>query len=389
VKLRKNRPKIAGSGASQFFFDRDAPSPVAIVSVCSKATSIEIEQLNARVVEAETRLKTEVTRIKKKLQIQITELEMSLDSANKTNIDLQKTIKKQSLQLTELTAHYDEVQRQLQVTLDQLSISQRKIQAFTAEIEEIRATTNLYVQIPPKACVTLSLQALRGKRSAEQMVEEAGTRINELTTINVNLASAKSKIEQELSTIVADYDEVTKELRISDERYQRIQVSRARETICFLTRGLQTELKHTVEILHEEQERVVKIEAIKKSLEIEVKNLSVRLEEVEANAIVGGKRIISKLEARMRDMEVELDEEKRRHARDHQDPAQEGAHRQGGHDPVRGGPEEHRPVERIAREGQLQGVHVQETAAGTGRMRRGDGDGLLTSACRRASPTRA
>jgi DNA repair exonuclease SbcCD ATPase subunit len=152
VKLRKNRPKIAGSGASQFFFDRDAPSPVAIVSVCSKATSIEIEQLNARVVEAETRLKTEVTRIKKKLQIQITELEMSLDSANKTNIDLQKTIKKQSLQLTELTAHYDEVQRQLQVTLDQLSISQRKIQAFTAEIEEIRGN---YESVRPDPTETM------------------------------------------------------------------------------------------------------------------------------------------------------------------------------------------------------------------------------------------
>lgn len=39
-----------------------------------------------------------------------------------------------------------------------------------------------------------------------------------------------------------------------------------------------------------------------------------RLEEVEANAIVGGKRIISKLEARIHDMELELDEEKRRHA---------------------------------------------------------------------------
>lgn len=104
----------------------------------SKATSIEIEQLNARVVEAETRLKTEVTRIKKKLQIQITELEMSLDTANKTNIDLQKTIKKQSLTLTELQAHYDEVQRQLQVTLDQLSVSQRRVQSLTAEVEEIR-----------------------------------------------------------------------------------------------------------------------------------------------------------------------------------------------------------------------------------------------------------
>ena len=66
----------------------------------SKQTAIEIEQLNARVVEAETKLKTEVQRIKKKLQIQITELEMSLDVANRNNIELQKTIKKQSLQLT-------------------------------------------------------------------------------------------------------------------------------------------------------------------------------------------------------------------------------------------------------------------------------------------------
>jgi hypothetical protein len=31
------------------------------------------------------------------------------------------------------------------------------------------------------------------------------------------------------------------------------------------------ELKHTIEILHDEQERIVKIEAIKKSLEVEVK----------------------------------------------------------------------------------------------------------------------
>jgi len=253
------------------------------IEAIRKATSIEIEQLNARVVEAETKLKSEVARIKKKLQIQITELEMSLDSANKTNIDLQKTVKKQSLQLTEITAHYDEVQRQLQVTLDQLSVSQRRVQALTVEVEEIRSNYEC---------------ALRGKKAAEMQYEESVSRINELTAINVNLASSKSKIEQELATIAADYDEITKELRISDERYQRVQ----------------TEIKHTVELLHEEQERVVKIEAIKKSLEIEVKNLSVRLEEVEANAIVGGKRIISKLEARIRDMECELDEEKRRHA---------------------------------------------------------------------------
>ncbi|CAB3226181.1 unnamed protein product [Arctia plantaginis] len=253
------------------------------IEVIRKQTSIEIDQLNARVVEAETKLKSEVTRIKKKLQIQITELELSLDVANKTNIDLQKTIKKQSLQLTEIQTHYDEVQRQLQVTLDQYGVAQRRIQSLTGEVEEIRGNYE---------------QALRAKRTIEQSYEEATTRINELTVINVNLSSSKAKIEQELAAVAADYDEITKELRIADERYQRVQ----------------TELKHTVEHLHEEQERIVKIEAVKKSLEIEVKNISVRLEEVEANAIVGGKRIISKLEARIKDMELEMDEERRRHA---------------------------------------------------------------------------
>ncbi|KAK7791792.1 hypothetical protein R5R35_008810 [Gryllus longicercus] len=253
------------------------------IDAIRKQTSIEIEQLNARVVEAETKLKTEVTRIKKKLQIQITELELSLDVANKNNIELQKTIKKQSLQLTEIQAHYDEIQRQLAVTLDQLGIAQRKVQSLTVEIEEIRSNYE---------------SVIRAKRTVEVSLEEAQTRINELTTININISSAKTKIEQELATLAGDYDEITRELRVSDERYQRVQ----------------SELRHTVELLHEEQERIVKIDAIKKSLEVEVKNLSVRLEEVEANAIIGGKRVISKLEARVRDLELELDEEKRRHA---------------------------------------------------------------------------
>uniref|UniRef100_A0A182JRF5 Paramyosin n=1 Tax=Anopheles christyi TaxID=43041 RepID=A0A182JRF5_9DIPT len=249
----------------------------------SKQTSIEIEQLNARVVEAETKLKSEVQRIKKKLQIQITEMEMSLDVANHTNIELQKTIKKQSLQLTEMQAHYEEIQRQLQSTVDQYGIAQRRIQSLTGELEEIRINYD---------------SSLRTKRQVEVSLEEATTRINELSVVNANYASLKAKLETELQTLAGDYEEVTRELRVSDERYQKIQV----------------ELKHTVELLHEEQERIVKIEAIKKSLEVEVKQLSIRLEEVEVNAVAGSRRIINKLEARLRDIEVELDEERRKHA---------------------------------------------------------------------------
>lgn len=41
-------------------------------------------------------------------------------------------------QLTEIQSHYDEVQRQLQVTLDQYGVAQRRIQSLTGEVEEIR-----------------------------------------------------------------------------------------------------------------------------------------------------------------------------------------------------------------------------------------------------------
>lgn len=134
---------------------------------------------------------------------------MSLDVANKTNIDLQKIVKKQSLQLTELQAHYDEVQRQLQQTLDQYGVAQRRLQSLTGELEEVRINYE---------------NALRSKRQVEQTLEESVTRINEVTNINISLASAKSKIEQEIAQIALDYEEVTRELRLSDERYQKVQV---------------------------------------------------------------------------------------------------------------------------------------------------------------------
>ncbi|XP_035220148.1 paramyosin-like [Stegodyphus dumicola] len=217
------------------------------------------------------------------MQVQITELEMSLDVANKQNLDLQKTIKSQALRLQELQSHYDEVTRQLQQAIDQLGVAQRRCQTLQMELDEMRSALE---------------QAQRAKRHAEQQYEEAHSKVNELTTINVNLSAAKNKLESDLSTLQSDYEEIHKELRVVDEKYNRTVI----------------ELKTVKDQLTEEQERCVKIESIKKSLEMEVHNLQVRIEEVEANALAGGRRVISKLEARIKDVEIELEEEKRRHS---------------------------------------------------------------------------
>lgn len=248
-----------------------------------KATQLEIEQLNMRLVEAEAKLKAEVARIKKKMQAQITELEMTLDVVNKQNIDLQKTIKRQGLQITELQAHYDEVNRQLNQAVDALNVAQRRAQQLQAECEEMRLNLE---------------QALRHKRAAEQAAEEAVQKANELQTINVNLTAAKNKLEGEFATLSSDYEEVSKELRFADEKVQKLTI----------------ENKSVKDLLTEESERVNKLDSIKKGLEQEVRTLQVRLEEVEANALAGGKRVIAKLESRIRDIEIELEEERRRHA---------------------------------------------------------------------------
>merc|ERR1719452_327879 len=242
----------------------------------------EVDALNARVVEAETRLKSEVTKIKKKMQITVTELEMTIDTVQRSNIDLQKVNKKVTIQLQELQAHYDDIQRQLQQTLDQYGVAQRRLQQLIAENEEFRANLE---------------GSNRARRNAELQLEDSMSRIKDLTTINANISSIKSKLEQEIAVIAGDYDEVTKELRLADERLMKCQ----------------TEYKRVSEVLVEEQERYIKVESIRKSLEVEIKNVTIRLENVEANALVSTKRMVSKLEARVNDLEIELDEERRRH----------------------------------------------------------------------------
>lgn len=248
-----------------------------------KSLTMEIEQLNGRLADTEAKMKSELTRLKKKMQTIITELEMSLDGANKNNIDLQKQLKKISMQLTETNAQCEDMQRQLQAAVDQYAVAQRRAQALAAENDQIHDTLE---------------QTQRHKRAAEDLVDEFRAKVNDLQTANVGLTSARAKMEQELTNLTSDYEDVTKDFKMCEERFLRVQ----------------NELKHTIEHLHEEQERLVKVETIKKSLEVEVKNLTVRLEEVEASAIAGGKRAISKLEARLRDIEMEFDSEKRKNS---------------------------------------------------------------------------
>merc|ERR1739848_405316 len=95
-----------------------------------------------------------------------------------------------------------------------------------------------------------------------------------------------------------DLDEMSNELRSSEERSKKAMSDAAR----------------LADELRQEQEHSMQVEKLRKGMEGQMKDLKIRLDEAEAQALKGGKKMIQKLEIRVRELETELDNEQRRHA---------------------------------------------------------------------------
>jgi len=242
----------------------------------------DIDRLTSTLADIEVRIKNEISRLRKKYQAEICELETAITSMNTAVLEAHKTIKRQIEQIKVIQSNYEDCKRQLSQALDLHSMAQRKLAMLNAELEECRSALDV---------------AVRARKSAEVELESSSSRIVDLTSINNNLTSIKGKLETDLISAQADLDEAQKELCSADERASR----------------LQQEATRAVEQLHEEQEHSMKIDAMRRALEDQVKVLQGQMAEAEAAALLGGKRVVAKLEVRIRDLELSLDEETRRH----------------------------------------------------------------------------
>merc|ERR1712066_297883 len=84
-----------------------------------KKMIVEIETLTTRLHETEAKLKNEVEKIKKKMAVTITELEMSLDASNKSNVQLTNATKAQQQKIMELSAAFEDAKKKLGAAADQ------------------------------------------------------------------------------------------------------------------------------------------------------------------------------------------------------------------------------------------------------------------------------
>merc|ERR1712024_364172 len=146
--------------------------------------------------------KAEALRMKKKLEADVSELDVSLEHANAANIETQTTIKKYHQQIRDAQAKLEEEQRAKEVTRDHLLACERKANSGQNALEEAR---------------TLLEQSDRARRVTEQELSDTNEQLSELTCENQALAGGKRKLESEMETLHGDLDEMVSEAQLSDD----------------------------------------------------------------------------------------------------------------------------------------------------------------------------
>jgi len=242
----------------------------------------QMESMQAS-LEAEAKGRAEAMRMKKKLETDINELEVSVERANIDTMESQKTIKRVQMELKELQIALEEEERSRAEVREALGLSERRANALHGELEESR---------------TLLEQADRGRRQAEAELGEVQQQLTETSGNYASVSALRRKLEDEVRSLHVDLDEMLNEARNSEEKAKKAMIDAAR----------------LADELRAEQESAQQAEQARKSMELTVKDLQIRLDEAEANAVKNGRKIISKLEERLRGLESELDHEQRRHS---------------------------------------------------------------------------
>lgn len=219
-------------------------------------------------LEAESRSKSEALRVRKKLEKDINELEAAVDTANRVRADMEKNAKRYQEQCREYQSGMDEERRKTQEAIESVTIVERRVTALQLEINEMRGAVEV---------------AERGRKAAENELVETSDRVNELSSQLQSLSSQKRKLEADISAMNADLEEMSGEVRRADEQLKKAMIDNTR----------------LIDELRAEKDHSTSVEKMRRVLETQLREVTVRLDEAESKALKGGKGMISKLEARV------------------------------------------------------------------------------------------
>ncbi|XP_052662912.1 myosin heavy chain, skeletal muscle, adult-like [Harpia harpyja] len=234
-------------------------------------------------LDAEIRSRNEALRLKKKMEGDLNEMEIQLSHANRVAAEAQKNLRNTQAVLKDTQIHLDDALRTQEDLKEQVAMVERRANLLQAEVEELRAALE---------------QTERSRKVAEQELLDATERVQLLHTQNTSLINTKKKLETDIAQIQGEMEDTIQEARNAEEK--------AKKAI--------TDAAMMAEELKKEQDTSAHLERMKKNLDQTVKDLQHRLDEAEQLALKGGKKQIQKLEARVRELEGEVDAEQKRSA---------------------------------------------------------------------------
>ncbi|XP_009465732.1 PREDICTED: myosin heavy chain, skeletal muscle, adult-like [Nipponia nippon] len=248
-----------------------------------KRNHLRIVESMQSTLDAEIRSRNEALRLKKKMEGDLNEMEIQLSHANRVAAEAQKNLRNTQGVLKDTQIHLDDALRTQEDLKEQVAMVERRANLLQAEIEELRAALE---------------QTERSRKVAEQELMDASERVQLLHTQNTSLINTKKKLETDIAQIQGEMEDTIQEARNAEEK--------AKKAI--------TDAAMMAEELKKEQDTSAHLERMKKNLDQTVKDLQHRLDEAEQLALKGGKKQIQKLEARVRELEGEVDAEQKRSA---------------------------------------------------------------------------
>ncbi|KAF1631810.1 Myosin-1B, partial [Eudyptes filholi] len=248
-----------------------------------KRNHLRIVESMQSTLDAEVRSRNEALRLKKKMEGDLNEMEIQLSHANRQAAEAQKNLRNTQAVLKDTQIHLDDALRAQEDLKEQVAMVERRANLLQAEIEELRAALE---------------QTERCRKVAEQELMDASERVQLLHTQNTSLINTKKKLETDIAQIQGEMEDTIQEARNAEEK--------AKKAI--------TDAAMMAEELKKEQDTSAHLERMKKNLDQTVKDLQHRLDEAEQLALKGGKKQLQKLEARVRELEGEVDAEQKRSA---------------------------------------------------------------------------
>merc|ERR1712212_1120224 len=198
------------------------------------------------------------------------DLEIQLAHANRQFSDASRANKDISGQIKDVQMAIDDSDRQADDIKEQCAVTDSRHNLLQAELDALRVSV---------------AQADKGRKMAEQELNEANERANLLHSQNTALANQKRKMEQELIAVANEVDGAIQEAKNAEEK--------AKKAI--------NDASIMGEELKKEQDQCGHMTRLKKNMEDQLKDLQQRLDDAEQVALKGGKKAVQKLEGRVRE----------------------------------------------------------------------------------------